>query len=110
MDSLNGVQYLVSVFEMLIDGLNVKNDAFAGARIDQETGEQKSFSHFKQACCFCPRAEGDCSYCQLDLSAGTAFNHFGLVFEDKVKGGNSSGRVAKRTCLGDTRGQFYLVQ
>ena len=41
MDSLNGVQYLVKVWlRNLNDGLNVKTEAFAGARIDQKTGKQ----------------------------------------------------------------------
>jgi len=35
MDSLNGVRYLL----YLVQSLNMENNTFAGARIDEETGE-----------------------------------------------------------------------
>jgi len=40
MDSLNGVRYLL----YLVQSLDMKNNAFAGARIDEETGEPEGLA------------------------------------------------------------------
>ena len=77
MDSLNGVQYVISLhWQNLIDGLNVKDDAFTGARVDQKTGEQKMFAQFEFAACFSQRTECNRPNCELDLSVDTTFNNF----------------------------------
>jgi len=40
MDSLNGVRYLL----YLVQSLNVENNAFTGARIDEKTGEPEGLA------------------------------------------------------------------
>jgi len=40
MDSLNGVRYLL----YLVQSLNMENNTFAGARIDEETGEPEGLA------------------------------------------------------------------
>lgn len=67
MDSLNGVQYLFENFE----SLNMKNNALAGARIDEKSREPESFTQGEPDCLFSQRSEGNGPERQLDLSGNT---------------------------------------
>ena len=96
MDSLNGVQYLLCL-KYRVKSLNMKNNAFAGTRIGQETGEPDGFSQRKLEGLFSQRSKGNGPDRQLDLSVHTGFENFRLVFKDEVDGGDSDGRVAQRT-------------
>jgi hypothetical protein len=75
----------------------MKNNAFAGARIDEKTREPERLAQRKLDGLLSQRSESNCLDRQLDLSADTRFKHFRLVFENEVDGGDSSGCVAQRT-------------
>ena len=92
MDSLNGVQYLFEIFE----SLNMKNNALAGARIDEKSREPESFTQGEPDCLFSQRSKGNGFERQFDLSGNTRFKNFRLVFENEIDRGDSSGRVAQR--------------
>ena len=89
--------------------MKVQNKAFAGARIDQKTGEPVRSAQREPTGLFGQRAKGDCSERQLDLPGDPCLDNFGLVFEDKIGSWDAGGRVTKRTGLGDARCQVNAV-
>ncbi len=89
--------------------MKVQNKAFAGARIDQKTGEPEDSAQREPTGLFGQRAKGNCSERQLDLPGDPCLDNFGLVFKNKIGSGNAGGRVAKRTCLGNARCQVNAV-
>ena len=95
MDSLNWVQYWLCRGNR-VKSLDMKNNAFAGARIDEKTGESKSLAQCKRGCLFSQRSKSNRFYRQLDFPGNTRFKNFRLVLENDIDSGNSGGRVTKR--------------
>ena len=87
----------------------MKNQAFAGACIDQKSCQPEARSQGQPTALFSQRAKGNRSYRQLDLPDSTCFDHFRLVFEYKIGCWNAGRRVAKRTGLGNARYQVNMV-
>ena len=96
MDSLNGVQNLLCLKDR-VKSLKMKNNAFAGTRINQKTGEPERLAQRKLDGLFGQRSKSNCPYRQFDLSVYPSFKHFRRVFENEINGRDSSGRVAQRT-------------
>ena len=96
MDSLNGVQNLLCLKDR-VKSLKMKNNAFAGACIDEKTGEPERLAQRKLDGLFGQRSKSNRPYRQFDLSVHPGFQHFRRVFENEINGRDSSGRVAQRT-------------
>ena len=58
MDSLNGVQYLLRLIYR-VKSLDMKNNAFAGACIDEKSGKPESFTEGQLGCLFSQRSESN---------------------------------------------------
>ena len=72
----------------------MKNNAFAGACIDEKPGEPECLAKEQLNGLFSQRSKSNGLHCQLDFSGDTGFNNFRLVFEDDIDSGNSGRRVA----------------
>jgi hypothetical protein len=93
----------------LPESLYVKNDAFAGARIDQKPCEPEDLTQSQLTDLFGHRSKSDGPDGQFDFSGCTGLGDFGLMLEDEIRGWDSSWRVAKRFGFSDARGQFDMV-
>ncbi|QJC56268.1 hypothetical protein HC248_01570 [Polaromonas vacuolata] len=86
----------------LLKSLNVKDYAFAGARINKKTGEFEKLSQFENSCLFGENSKSDCSDCQFNLPVNPSFHHFGLMLDNKIEYRDSGWRVTQRTSFCDT--------
>ena len=96
MDSLNEIRYWLCLKNRM-QSLDMKYNAFAGARINEKTGKPESLAQCKPGCLFSQRSKSNRLHRQFDFPGNVRFNNFRLVFENDVEGGNSGGRVPKRT-------------
>jgi len=87
----------------------MKNDAFVGARTDEETAELEGLPQRQPTGLFGQSTKSHSLDAQFDLPGGSCFCDFGLVIENKVDSGKTGWRVAQRTGLHNTRRQINMV-